>query len=54
MESANREEAKRCLNLAKGALKSGDVLYAKRLAKKSLKLCPSLEAEGKFAFLQAS
>ena len=48
MESANREEAKRCLNKARHALYSGVVTEAERLAKKSLRLCSTKEAEGIF------
>lgn len=47
MESANKEEAKRCLNKAKDAFQSGNVSYAKKLTQKSLKLCATQEARGK-------
>ena len=47
MESANREEAKRCLLKAQDAFKGGDVSYAKKLALKSLKLCYTFEAQGR-------
>ena len=47
MESANREEAKRCLEKAEYAFRSGNLPYAKRLVVKSIKLCSSMEAEGK-------
>ena len=46
MDSANKEEAKRCLNLARAALATGDRAKARRLAEKSLRLCHGNEAEG--------
>lgn len=46
MESANKEEAKRCLQKAVAALKQGKTLYAQKLALKSIRLCPTTEAQG--------
>lgn len=46
MESANKEEAKRCLQKAVAALKGGDIQYARKLASKSYRLCPTDEAQG--------
>ena len=46
MESANRDEAKKCLRKAKSALKSGAKEEAEKFASKSLRLCYSKEAEG--------
>ncbi|XP_055600267.1 uncharacterized protein LOC129749348 [Uranotaenia lowii] len=41
----NKEEALRCINLAKAALNEGNLEKAKKLAEKSIKLCPLREAE---------
>ncbi len=46
MDSANRDEAVRCLEFARGALRKGDVAKAKRLAEKSLRLCHTKEGAG--------
>lgn len=46
MESANKDEAVRCLKKAEEALAGGDVAKAKRLTAKSLKLCQTPEAKG--------
>ena len=46
MDSANKDEAKRCLQYARKALRDGDSAKARRLAEKSLRLCRSSEAEG--------
>lgn len=47
MESANRDEAERCLEKARLALKSGKIDYAYKLALKSLRLCSTPEGIGK-------
>lgn len=44
---ANKSEAERCLEIAKKALKDGDLNKARRFANKSLKLCSTQQAEGK-------
>ena len=49
MEAANKGEAERCLRLAATALKDGDLEKARRLATKSLRLCFTREAKGKFS-----
>jgi len=46
MEAANRDEAEKCLQKAKSALKRGSSIEAEKLARKSFKLCPSEEARG--------
>ena len=46
MESANREDAKKCIDKAKSALKAGHFSYSLKLAQKSVRLCPSDEAKG--------
>ena len=48
METANKEAALQCLNKAKQVLKEGRNEVAERLAKKSLRLCPTEEAKGKY------
>lgn len=47
MESANREQARACLRKAQVAYKGEDFTKAERLARKSLKLCHSDEANGR-------
>lgn len=47
METANKSEAERCLELAKKARDSGDVEKARRMAEKSLRLCSTQKANGK-------
>ena len=46
MESANKDEALRCLEKAKTALADGDIEKAKRLTDKSLRLCATHQAKG--------
>ncbi len=46
MEAANRDESSRCLKRAKSALNRGAASEAERLARKSLRLCRTVEAEG--------
>ena len=48
MEYANRDEAVRCLEYARSALLSRDISKARRLAEKSLHLCPTQECRGGF------
>ena len=48
METANKSEAERCLELAKKARDSGDVEKARRMAEKSLRLCYTQKAKGKY------
>lgn len=45
METANKSEAERCLELAKKARDSGDVEKARRMAEKSLRLCSTQKAK---------
>ena len=47
MESANKGEARRCLEKAKQAFNRGEIKVAERLVSKSLRLCSSEEAKGK-------
>ena len=47
METANRDEALRCLGKAQTALREGRVEAAEKFASKSLRLCPTEEAKGK-------
>ena len=49
METANKSEAERCLGIAVEARKGGDIGRARRLASKSLRLCFTQQAKGKFA-----
>ena len=48
MES-NKDEALRCLDIAKARLAARDIAAALKHAKKSLKLFPTKEAEGWYA-----
>ena len=48
MESANRDEAERCLRFAKS---TKDVGKARRFAEKSYRLCPTPECRGGLAWL---
>ena len=47
MESANRDEAEKCIKRGRAALKSGRLEFALKLALKSLKLCSTPEGIGK-------
>lgn len=47
MDTANKSEAERCLELAKKARDNGDVGKARRMAEKSLRLCSTQKAKGK-------
>ena len=49
MEAANKGEAERWLRLAATALKDGDLEKAQRFAAKSLSLCFTQQAQGKFS-----
>ena len=46
METANRDEAERCLKLAREAKAAGQMDKAKRLAEKSVRLCSTEQARG--------
>ena len=48
METANKDAALQCLNKAKQALNEGRAETAEKLAKKSLRLCPTEQAKGKY------
>ena len=50
METANRDEALRCLGKAQTALREGRVEAAEKFTSKSLRLCPTEEAKGKSYF----
>ena len=41
METANKEQALQCLRMAQKAKHAGDFDRARRMAEKSLKLCPN-------------
>lgn len=47
METANRDDALRCLAKAQTALREGRVEDAERLVSKSLRMCPTEQAKGK-------
>lgn len=46
-ESVNRDEALRCLKLARAAFVEGNKVKAKRLAEKSRQMCRTDECDGK-------
>ena len=46
-DSVNRDEALRCLKLARSALVEGNKAKAKRLAEKSRQMCRTDEGDGK-------
>lgn len=49
METANRSEAERCLKLAREAKRDGQADRAKRLAEKSVRLCPTQQATSEWS-----
>lgn len=49
-DSVNRDEALRCLKLARVALAEGNKAKAKRLAEKSRQMCHTDECDGKLVF----
>ena len=48
MEHANKAEAERCIELAKDALRAGDMAKAKRLLKKAMSMDASDETRSAF------
>ena len=48
METANKNAALQCLDNAKKALKEGKPEAAEKLANKSMRLCPTEQAKGKY------
>lgn len=53
-DSANRDEALRCLKFARAALVEGNKAKAKKLAEKSRQMCRTDECDGKLVYLYAS
>ena len=47
MSAMNKDEAQRCINIAKRAIADGDILKATKFLNKSIALCPLDVAKGR-------
>ena len=51
MSAMNKDEAQRCINIAKRAIADGDILKATKFLNKSIALCPLDVAKGRECIL---